>query len=567
MSDEMAATIMERIRQARTLRGRAPEDYIVPYKSTKNLLEMRTKESPDKVFLISYDRTGQRRELTYGMISTMVKQGANVLVNKLGIRPGDRIATMAHNCTDMVVIYLAAWAIGAAVAPQNMGEDDDRIGYILRNSQAKVLFALEDYLERASKIAGDIPNVREIVQVGGKKRQSHPHFNSLLADQPSQNPSTRDPDLEDETLLVYTSGTTGPPKGVVLTQYNLLVDAWGMAAAQGLTGNQRMMCVLPIHHVNGIVVTLMTPLFVGGSVVLTPGYSATTFWERIAQEGVHVVSLVPTILKYCCERGDDMSQYDLSRFRHPICGAGILTSSLARLFEEQFGFPLTHGYGLSETTAYCCFLPLDLDSKEHMHWMQEYGYPSIGCSLLPCEMDIHDDKGQPLPEGERGEIVIRGHIIMKHYFQCPEANAETFRYGWFRSGDEGFYRTDARGRRFFFITGRIKELINRGGVKFSPFDIDEILATMPGVKVGLAVAFDNAYYGEEIGAYIVPEEGTRLTSEEVLAYCRERMPFKKSPKVVVFGQEAPVTATGKYQRFKLKDLFKEWHEVQFRRAG
>jgi long-chain acyl-CoA synthetase len=564
MTHEMTATTAERIRQARTLRGRAPDDYMVPYKSIRNLLDMRAMESPDKVFLIAYDQVGQRSELTYGMINTLVKQGANVLVNKLGIRPGDRIATMAHNCADVVVIYLSAWAIGAAVAPQNMDEDDDRIGYILGNSQAKVLFALEDYLERASKIAKDIPGVGEIVQVGGRQGQSHRHFNNLLTEQPSEYPSVRDPDLEDEALLVYTSGTTGPPKGVLLTNYNMLVDAWGMAAAQGLTGNQRMMCVLPVHHVNGIVVTLMIPLFVGGSVVLTPGFSATTFWERIRQEGVSVVSLVPTILKYCCEHGDDISQYDLSRFRHPICGAGILTTSLARLFEQQFGFPIIHGYGLSETTAYCCFLPLDLDSKEHTYWMQEHGYPSIGCSLLPCEMDIHDDKGQPLQEGERGEIVIRGHIVMKHYFRRPEANAETFRHGWFRSGDEGFYRMDARGRRFFFITGRIKELINRGGVKFSPFDIDEILATMPGVKVGLAVAFDNAYYGEEIGAYVMPQEGASLTSGEVLTYCRERMPFEKTPKVVVFGHEAPVTATGKYQRYKLKDLFREWNEVQFR---
>ncbi|MBM3133738.1 MAG: acyl--CoA ligase [Chloroflexi bacterium] len=563
----MDATTIERTRQARTLRGRAPEDYLVPYKSIRHLLEMRARQSPDQVFLISYDRAGQREELTYGWIDAQVKQAANVLVNEMGIRPGDCIATMAHNCADMVVIYLAAWAIGAAVAPQNISEDDVRIEYILCNSQAKVLFVLEDYLERASKIASDISSLREVVQVGGKQRAGYPHFSNLLVAQPSQYPSDREPNLEDEALLVYTSGTTGPPKGVVLTQYNLLVDAWGMAAAQALTGNQRMMCVLPIHHVNGIVVTLMIPLFVGGSVVLNPGYSAGTFWERIYRERVHVVSIVPTILQYCCERNDDMSQYDLSRFRHPICGAGILTTALARRFEQQFGFPIIHGYGLSETTAYCCFLPLDLDSREHVHWMQEYGYPSIGCSLLPCEMDIHDDEGRPLPEGDRGEIVIRGHIVMKHYFQRPEANSEAFKHGWFRSGDEGFYKIDRRGRYFFFITGRIKELVNRGGVKFSPFDIDEILATMPGIKVGLTVAFDNIYYGEEIGAYIVAEEGVRLTSEEVLAYCRQRMPFEKSPKVVVFGQEVPVTATGKYQRFKLKDFFTQWREVQFRSSG
>lgn len=121
--------------------------------------------------------------------------------------------------------------------------------------------------------------------------------------------------------------------------------------------------------------------------------------------------------------------------------------------------------------------------------------------------------------------------------------------------------------RFFFISGRIKELINRGGVRFSPFDIDEILDTIPGVKIGLVVAFDSVYYGEEIGAYIVPEEGISLSAEDMLAYCRQNMPFEKSPKAVVFGQEAPVTSTGEYQRFKLRDLFKQWYDVQFRDSG
>jgi long-chain acyl-CoA synthetase len=154
--------------------------------------------------------------------------------------------------------------------------------------------------------------------------------------------------------------------------------------------------------------------------------------------------------------------------------------------------------------------------------------------------------------------------VMKYYYQRPDANAAAFQYGWFHSGDEGFYRSDAAGRPFFFITGRLKELINRGGVKFSPFDIEEVLADLPGVRVALAVAFDNAAYGEEVGAYVVPEPGVTLTEEAVLAHCRARMPFAKSPKVVVFGEEVPVTTTGKYQRLKLKPLFERWAETQFR---
>src|SRR5258708_27117561 len=175
--------------------------------------------------------------------------------------------------------------------------------------------------------------------------------------------------------------------------------------------------------------------------------------------------------------------------------------------------------------------------------------------------------GQQLGRGERGEICARGHNIMKYYFQRPDANRETFKFGWFRSGDEGFYEVDERGRQFFFITGRLKELINRGGVKFSPFDIEEVLLEIKGVKIGLAVAFENDYYGEEVGAYVVLEDGATLTEADILAHCRSRMSFEKSPKVVVFGTEIPVTTTGKYQRLKLRDQFAPWREIQFKKQG
>jgi long-chain acyl-CoA synthetase len=258
---------------------------------------------------------------------------------------------------------------------------------------------------------------------------------------------------------------------------------------------------------------------------------------------------------------------DLRHFRHIICGAGTLSMALARSFEERFTIPILHGYGLSETTCYSCHLPIGLSWDEHRHWMLDYGYPSIGCPIEPNEMAIFsaDGSGLQLGAGERGEICIRGHNVMKGYFKRPDANVETFKFGWLRSGDEGFYEEDEHGRRFFFITGRIKELINRGGVKFSPFDIEEVLLEIPGVKVGLAVAFKNDYYGEEVGAYVVSEEGSAPDAETILRHCRARMTFEKSPKVVVFGTEIPVTTTGKYQRLRLQELFAEWEHTQFKK--
>ncbi|HZP82134.1 MAG TPA: fatty acid--CoA ligase family protein, partial [Chthonomonadaceae bacterium] len=168
------------------------------------------------------------------------------------------------------------------------------------------------------------------------------------------------------------------------------------------------------------------------------------------------------------------------------------------------------------------------------------------------------------PEDARGEIVARGYNVMKYYFKRLDANRDTFAHGWFRSGDEGFYRTGTDGRAYFFITGRLKELIIRGGINYAPFDIDEALNAIPGVKAAMAVGFENRYYGEEVGAYVQLEAGAQLTEAEILRACREKLPFAKCPKVVVFGDTFPVTSTGKYQRNKLKPLFVQWKETQFR---
>jgi long-chain acyl-CoA synthetase len=178
-------------------------------------------------------------------------------------------------------------------------------------------------------------------------------------------------------------------------------------------------------------------------------------------------------------------------------------------------------------------------------------------------MAIHDENGRELAEGEKGEIVIRGHNVMKYYFQNPEVNRTTFAHGWFRSGDEGFFQYSDDGRKFFFITGRLKELIIRGGVNISPFEIDEILMNIPGVHAGIAVGFDNDWYGEEVGAYVKLKDGVELTGEAIVSYCMKHLPFAKTPKAIVFGNDIPVTSTGKYQRNRCKNLFAEWKAVQF----
>ena len=367
-------------------------------------------------------------------------------------------------------------------------------------------------------------------------------------------------------MIGYTSGTTGNPKGVVLVQQNLLTDAQMISEWHGLTAEQRMICVLPLHHVNRTVVTLMTPMYYGGTVVLNQKFSTHHFFERIEQENVQIVSVVPTLLQFLLhEKSLEGKQLSLPNFRHIICGAGPLTVELASAFEDRFGLRIVHGYGLSETTCYSCFLPVELTDTEHKRWMREYGFPSIGVPIPQNEMEIHDDHGQFLPPDTKGEIVIRGVNVMKYYFAAPEINEKTFEFGWFRSGDEGFFKTDAAGRKFFFITGRLKELIIRGGVNISPFEIDEVLARIPGIDKAMAVGFENDWYGEEVGAYVCLKPGANVSEREIIEYCARELAVSKCPKVVVFGHEFPVTHTGKYQRNERKNFVNEFKSQPYPR--
>ena len=573
------------------------------------------------LFLTYLAEDGAVRTYTYAEFYRTVRRMAAALQIFAGVQRGDRIATAMHNHDQLILICFAAWHIGASVVPLNMGENDKRLSYILAHSGAKTLFVLSEYLERmrplgkntAIQYAIVVPdnlNVHVpietimakgmgVVETPGSKGVSttpitnnglnkasrlpgavqEVNFQDILP--PVDVPQFAQPEKlkpDDEALIVYTSGTTGVPKGVVLSQYNLVADAYAITRWHRFTAETRMMCVLPVHHVNGLVVTHITPMFFGGSVVLNRKFSARNFFQTVAEHKIHVVSMVPTLLQFLLEatpRGFD-NRIHAPSLRYIICGAGPLTVDLAARFEDRFGIPICHGYGLSESTCYSCFLPVQAPMRlkgegrgcrsadEHTRWMRGHGYPSIGIPVETNLMAIHDDKGRALPEGVKGEIVIRGHNIMKGYLDNLSENANAFTHGWFRSGDEGFFKFGADGQPYFFISGRFKELIIRGGVKISPLEIDEVLNRIPGVKAAMSVGFENVTYGEEVGAYVVKRPGCNPTPKAILSACRDKLSFAMSPKVVIFGKIFPVTSTGKYQRNQLKPLFLAYREVQFR---
>lgn len=533
------------------------------------LLQERAAEASEADSLIAYDGDGVRWAYSRSALLQRVERTAAFLASR-GVGRGDRVGTILHNHREAVFLMLAAWYLGAALVPVNVEESPARKRFILRDAGVCLLVALPPFLSEILPYREEFPALREVLAVDDPGAEGAAVLERLLPPAGAAAPQPAGT-LADEALIVYTSGTTGNPKGVVLSQYNLLADADAIVRWFGIAPGERWMCVLPMHHVNGIVVTLLSPLVGGGATILNPRFSAQSFWPRAVAEGVAVCSLVPTLLEFLLSATPGGAPPG-HRLRGVICGAGPLLGETALRFEERFGIPVWHGYGLSETTAYACMTPLSLPDAERRRWYREQGVPTIGTAMPHQEISIHASDGTALPPGERGEICIRGCTVMQGYYGRPDANAEAFRHsGWFRSGDEGFWLPGPGERPFFFITGRIKELIIRGGVNLSPLEIDAALAQHPAVRFGMAVPFENRFYGEEVAAYVVLEEGfarSEALAEEIRRAAAQQLPFSQQPKVVLFGEEVPYTTTGKPKRLALRELLAErlapYRDVQYR---
>ncbi len=546
------STADDRIAQARHT-AEVPD--VLPWRSFAAFFRERVGDAQvaGRTFLSYYDDDRQvHRAYTYAEFGRAVERMAAALEGQLGLTRGDSLATLLFNHDQTVVLYFAAWTLGVAVVPVNVDEPPEKKRYIIEHSEAAAAVCWKDDYDELTALQHDVPSLRAVAILADPGELNSFAAVSLRSNAGGMASRHRSrSDLESQALIVYTSGTTGAPKGVILTARNLLLDTDAISGAHGFGLNDRLMCVLPIHHVNGTVVTLMTPFYYGGSTVLNRRFKAASFWRRVQDEQVSCVSVVPTLLEFLLDANEDVRPLSLARFGGVICGAGPLLKETAARFEDRFGIPIRHGYGLSETTCYSCFLPNDLSVDEHRRWLTGHEFPSIGVPLRHCMMTILNADGKPAEEGARGEICIRGGIVCAGYFKREDANEAAFQWGWFRSGDEGCYVRDERGRPHFFISGRLKELIIRGGVNISPLEIDEVLKAHPGVKFGMAVPFDNRYYGEEIAAYVVPRDGAAPSERDLLEFCK-RLPFWKRPKVILFGEELCYTSTGKPKRLELK---------------
>nr|GMD49663.1 oxalate--CoA ligase-like [Ipomoea batatas] len=473
-------------------------------------------------------------DLTHSRLHHLVERAASSLF-AAGVRPGDVVALTFPNTVELVIMFLAVIRVRATAAPLNPAYTAEEFEFYLSDSESKMLLIPKEGNEAAQAAAAKLSIPAVTAALSGAESDialfpSHPESDSDAVSKLVNDPS-------DVSLFLHTSGTTSRPKGVPLTQFNLASSVNNIKSVYKLTESDSTVIVLPLFHVHGLIAAMLSSIGAGGSVTLPAAgrFSASTFWSDMKTSKATWYTAVPTIHQIILDRHLSKPEpfYPKLRFIRS-CSAALAPSILARL-EEAFEAPVLEAYAMTEATHLMASNPLPEDGP---HVPGSVGRP------VCQEMAILDENGVAQESGAHGEVCIRGPNVTKGYKNNPEANKSAFQFGWFHTGDLGYL--DAHG--YLHLVGRIKELINRGGEKISPIEVDAVLISHPEVAQAVAFGVPDDKYGEEINCAIIPSEGSNINEEEVLRFCKKNLAAFKVPKKVFITDSLPKTATGKIQR-------------------
>lgn len=468
--------------------------------------------------------------LSYGELRRQVQDVAEALAAS-GIGRGDRVGIAIPNGIATVVSFLAASVAGTA-APLNPGYKEDEFRFYLEDTNAVVLLLPPEGIDEARQAAGSVPILTVETSAEGVVS---------LREVTDRRPVAA-PRLDDVALILHTSGSTGRPKRVPLSHANLTISAQNVARSYQLTADDVSLCVMPLFHVHGLVASTLATLSTGGTVVVPSKFSPLSFW-RVAQEsGATWYSAVPTIHQLLLARvkPGEPPPAGAEKLRFIRSCSASLPPQVMHDLEAAFGAPVLEAYGMSEAAHQMASNPLPPGQRLA---------GSVGRGT-DVGITIRDDQGRELPPGDRGEVCIHGPNVITGYENNPEANATAFfEGGWFRTGDQGI--VDANG--YLTLVGRLKELINRGGEKISPREIDEVLLTHPAIAEAVCFGVPHQTWGEEVAAAVVLREPVAET--DLHAFCKERLAEFKRPKQIHVTETIPRTATGKIQRRVVAQAF------------
>jgi acyl-CoA synthetase (AMP-forming)/AMP-acid ligase II len=471
---------------------------------------------------IAISIASERPAVTYDQLRQQVDALGKEL-SQLGLGKGDRIAMALPNGLEVVASFLAAATVGTA-APLNPAYTREEFKFYLEDTEARALIVPPAGAHEARAAAGD-----DILLIEANiDRTNRVRFSS------NRKPSARaseNPD-DDIALILHTSGTTSRPKRVPLSHANLMTSARNVSETYQLTSADVSLCVMPLFHVHGLVASTLATLFTGGTVVVPPKFNALSFWSTVRDHGATWYSAVPTIHQVLLSRAKGARPSGAEQLRFiRSCSAALAPQTMADI-EESFGVPMLEAYGMTEAAHQMASNPLPPGARKA---------GSVGRGTA-VEIAVLNEAGDQLPPGTVGEVSIKGPNVFGGYEGNAEANAESFSHGWFRTGDQG--HLDDEG--YLTLVGRLKELINRGGEKISPREIDETLLTHPAVAEAVCFGIADRVYGEEVAAAVVLKGAA--TESDLIAHCRSSLSDFKCPTTIYIVESIPRTATGKIQR-------------------
>src|ERR1044072_4395166 len=503
------------------------------FQNLRELLEARAAAAPDKVFLFS---EADGRRFTYREFDAAVNRAANMLTVH-GVGKGDVVSLLLPNSAEYVVAYFACFKLGALAGPVNSLLKSEEMAYVVGNSEAKLLLYSTQFEAQVSELKGEVETLRETLVFDDVSAATEGQ-----RDEPGvwgETVLTRD----DEAIIIYTSGTTGKPKGCLLTHGNLLANARQIVERLGFDENERLLTIMPLFHMNAVSVTTMSALYAGSSTVTSTRFSASRFWEIVSEYNVTSFGSVATMLSMLLKTYPEGVPEGLSaeRLRFAMCGSAPVPAEVMRRFEETFNCLVVEGYGLSESTCRSTFNPPDKRRRP-------------GSCGLPIgnDMRVVDEDDRDVPDGELGEIVLRGENILKGYFKNEAATATAFRNGWFHTGDIGYRDADG----FYYIVDRKSDMIIRGGENIYPREIDEVLYQHPQIAAAAVIGVSDQLYGEEVSAVVVLKDDAKVSEEEVIEFCKARLADYKCPKTVRFVADIPKGPTGKLLKMELAQMFR-----------
>ena len=503
-------------------------------KSLGEVLSCWEKVQPEKPFLFAPEISAT---LTYGQLAKEARHFATWLEQE-SISAKGHVGLFMQNGRQTSTVFLATMACGRVITPLNLLAPTDQLAWVLDHSDIEVLFYSPDKKQGLFLALEKTKRKFKVIELDPDAAEG-----PFMQCGPGTLPSV---ESTQPALLMYTSGTTGTPKGVLLTHANLLHAARSMAAWHSLTPTDVVLSSLPIYHINGQVISTITPFVSGGSVVAPHNFSVSSWWNLAIQYQCTWINMVPTIIAYLINAakngGAIQSSEQLKSIRFGRSASAPLPPEHHREFENLFGITVIEGMGMTESASMVFCNPHDNTRR--------YGSPGKPCGV---EAKVVDPEGKVLGNHVIGEICLRGGNVLNAYYKAEAETAKAFdSEGWLKTGDLGMRDDDG----FYFITGRLKELIIKGGENIAPREIDEAVLKHPAVLDAAAVGIPDSNYGQEIMVCIVLKPDAKCTEDEMRAFCVKELGKFRTPKIILFMEDLPRGPSGKVQRLKLLDLQK-----------